>query len=479
MIPTIPPVADTDTPPVASFASRFVATRWIDSPTFSNFTTGVATVADVMAPVEDDVPGAGAPRRMPKIVTPKFATEKSGKFVFASMLLATGTVTPLAEIDASVNCLDVVFTLIVTSPFTSAKSVTLTISVPVAYRTMPGVIAVGAGSGFSSVRITPMEPPVADTDTPPVASFASRFVATRWIDSPTFSNFTTGVATVAEVMAPVADDVPGAGAPSRNPNTVAPKFATEKSTVVLGRIGTGTGTRMPPAAIEGPVNAVALVFSTAVTSPFTSAKSVTLTISVPVAYSTSPVSSITIPTEALFADTDTPPTSIEATAPVTAIRTSLPTFSKPKFPDSFRKPPISKLRPVPETAETPSEMVGTLTVMAPTPTVAAVNSAPVVFCWTVTVPVALSRLPPVSWKSPRAYTTRVPSSFSRTARPAAGSDPDVTPAVKEPLPRVAVKLVATTFTCPPEASIARSPLMSTNPGMETDPPVMEAEESVK
>src|SRR5258705_440962 len=195
MIPTIPPVADTDTPPVPSFASRFVATRWIDSPTFSNFTTGVATVADViapvaddvpgaaapsrnpntvaprwiasppfsnfptgvatvadvMAPVEDDVPGAGAPSRNPNTVAPKFATEKSGKFVFASIELATGTVTPLAEIEASVNCLDVVFTLIVTSPFTSAKSVTLTINVPVAYSTMPGVTAVGAGSGFSSV----------------------------------------------------------------------------------------------------------------------------------------------------------------------------------------------------------------------------------------------------------------------------------------------------------------------------------------
>src|SRR5260221_621616 len=118
----------------------------------------------------------------------------------------------------------------------------------------------------------PTIPPVADTDTPPVPSFASRFVATRWIDSPTFSNFTTGVATVAEVRAPVEDDVPGAGAPSRNPNPAARKFATEKSTVVLGRIGAGTGTRMLPAAIEGPVNAVALVFSTAVTSPFTSAK---------------------------------------------------------------------------------------------------------------------------------------------------------------------------------------------------------------
>src|SRR6267143_1458255 len=186
MIPTIPPVADTDTPPVPSFASRFVATRWIDSPTFSNFTTGVDTVADVMAPVEDDVPGAAAPSRNPNTVAPKFATEKSGKFVFASIELATGSV-------------------------------------------MPGVTAVGAGSGFSSVRMIPTIPPVADTDTPPVASFASRFVATRWIDSPTFSNFTTGVATVADVIAPVADDVPGAAAPSRNPNTVAPKFATEKS----------------------------------------------------------------------------------------------------------------------------------------------------------------------------------------------------------------------------------------------------------
>src|SRR5467141_4605385 len=94
---------------------------------------------------------------------------------------------------------------------------------------MPGVIAVGAGSGFSSVRITPMEPPVADTDTPPVASFASRFVATRWIDSPTFSNFTTGVATVADVIAPVADDVPGAGAPSRNPIFFNDTATTEKS----------------------------------------------------------------------------------------------------------------------------------------------------------------------------------------------------------------------------------------------------------
>src|SRR6267143_668390 len=229
MIPTIPPVADTDTPPVASFASRFVATRWIDSPTFSNFTTGVATVADVIAPVADDVPGAGAPSRNPNTVAPKFATEKSGEFVFASMLLATGTVTPLAEIEASVNCLVVVFTLIVTSPFTSAKSVTLTISVPVAYRTMPGVIAVGAGSGFSSVRMIPTIPPVADTDTPPVASLASRFVATRWIDSPTFSNFTTGVATVADVIAPVTGSVHGASPPSRNPNTFNPTSATEKS----------------------------------------------------------------------------------------------------------------------------------------------------------------------------------------------------------------------------------------------------------
>src|SRR5882672_11738460 len=282
--PMEPPVADTDTPPVASFASRFVATRWIDSPTFSNFTTGVATVADVMAPVEDDVPGAGAPRRMPKIVTPKFATEKSGEFVFASMLLATGTDTPLAEIEASVNGLDVLFTLIVTSPFTSAKSVTLTISVPVAYRTMPGVIAVGAGSGFSSVRMIPTIPPVTDTPKPPVARFTPRFVATRWIDSPTFSNFTTGVATVADVMAPVEDDVPGAGAPSRNPNTVAPKFATEKSgKFVFASIELATGTDTPLAEIEASVNCLDVVFTLIVTSPFTSAKSVTLTISVPVA----------------------------------------------------------------------------------------------------------------------------------------------------------------------------------------------------
>src|SRR5258707_1102091 len=93
---------------------------------------------------------------------------------------------------------------------------------------MPGVTAVGAGSGFSSVRMIPTIPPVAHTGPPPVASFAPRFVATRWIDPPTFSNFTPGVATVADVLAPVADDVPGAAAPSRNPNTVAPKFAPEK-----------------------------------------------------------------------------------------------------------------------------------------------------------------------------------------------------------------------------------------------------------
>src|SRR5258706_602529 len=305
MIPTIPPVADTDTPPVPSFASRFVATRWIDSPTFSNFTTGVATVADVIAPVADDVPGAAAPSRNPNTVAPKFATEKSGKFVFASMLLATGTVTPLAEIEASVNCLDVVFTLIVTSPFTSAKSVTLTINVPVAYSTMPGVTAVGAGSGFSSVRMIPTIPPVADTDTPPVPSFASRFVATRWIDSPTFSNFTTGVATVADVIAPVADDVPGAAAPSRNPNTVAPKFATEKSGVVFASIALATGTVTPLAEIEASVNCLDVVFTLIVTSPFTSAKSVTLTISVPVPYRTTPGSTITIPTAALSAVTTT------------------------------------------------------------------------------------------------------------------------------------------------------------------------------
>ena len=85
-----------------------------------------------LAGTSDDVPGAAAPSRNPNTVAPKFATEKSGKFVFASMLLATGTVTPPAAIEASVNCLAVVFTLIVTSPFTSAKSVTLTVSVPVA-----------------------------------------------------------------------------------------------------------------------------------------------------------------------------------------------------------------------------------------------------------------------------------------------------------------------------------------------------------
>src|SRR6267142_733335 len=455
MIPTIPPVADTDTPPVPSFASRFVATRWIDSPTFSNFTTGVATVADVMAPVEDDVPGAGAPSRNPNTVAPKFATEKSGKFVFASMLLATGTVTPLAEIELSVNCLDVVFTLIVTSPFTaaksvtltvsvpvayrtmpgvtavgagsgfssvrmiptippvadamapveddvpgagapsrnpntvapkfateksgkfvfasmllatgtvtplaeielsvncldvvftlivtspftSAKSVTLTINVPVAYRTMPGVIAVGAGSGFSSVRMIPTIPPVADTDTPPVASFASRFVATRWIDSPTFSNFTTGVATVADVMAPVEDDVPGAGAPSRNPNTVAPKFATEKSgKFVFASMLLATGTVTPLAEIELSVNCLDVVFTLIVTSPFTAAKSVTLTVSVPVAYRTMPgvtavgagsgFSSVRmIPTIPPVADTDTPPVPSFASRFVATRWIDSPTFS--------------------------------------------------------------------------------------------------------------------------------------------------------
>src|SRR6267142_1398353 len=244
MTPTIPPVADTDTPPVASLASRFVATRWIDSPTFSNFTTGVATVADVMAPVEDDVPGAGAPSRNPNTVAPKFAT---------------------------------------------AKSVTLTVSVPVAYRTMPGVTAVGAGSGFSSVRMIPTIPPVADTDTPPVPSFASRFVATRWIDSPTFSNFTTGVATVADVIAPVADDVPGAGAPSRNPNFFDETSATEKSgKFVFASMLLAIGTVTPLAEIELSVNCLDVVFTLIVTSPFTAAKSVTLTVSVPVAYRTMP-----------------------------------------------------------------------------------------------------------------------------------------------------------------------------------------------
>src|ERR1700745_1468270 len=113
--------------------------------------------------------------------------------------------------------------------------------------TMPGVIAVGAGSGFSSVSTTATLPPVADTDTPPVARFASRFVATRGISFPTFSNFTTGVDVVTSPtrMADEPDD--GAGAPSRNPNTVVPKFATEKSgVVVLAAMAVGTVTVTPP-----------------------------------------------------------------------------------------------------------------------------------------------------------------------------------------------------------------------------------------
>src|SRR5690242_13203452 len=107
--------------------------------------------------------------------------------------------------------------------------------------TMPGVIAVGAGSGFSSVSTTATLPPVADTDTPPAASFASRFVATRWISFPTFSNFTTGVDVVTSPTRTADELDDGAGAPRRNPNTVAPKFATEKSgTFVCAPIALGT-----------------------------------------------------------------------------------------------------------------------------------------------------------------------------------------------------------------------------------------------
>src|SRR5436309_2242583 len=323
MIAAEPLEAERETPPTLREASRLVATSRISLLlTFSNFTTGVVASASVAA-------GGAAPIRIPNTVAPKFATEKLGKVVWAAMVEGTVTVTPPAVMSPAAKSIARLFRTTVTSPFTEAKSLMLTDSVPVAYSTTPGVMWSRPGAGSSSVRMIAAEPLEAERETPPTLREASRFVATSRISLLlTFWNFTTGVVASASVAA-------GGAAPIRIPNTVAPKLATEKlGKVVCAAIAEGTVTVTPPAVISPAAKSVARLFRTTVTSPFTEAKSLMLTDSVPVAYSTTPgvmwsrpgagSSSVRmIAAEPLEADSDTPPTLREASRLVATSRISL------------------------------------------------------------------------------------------------------------------------------------------------------------
>ena len=148
---------------------------------------------------------------------------------------------------------------------------------------------------------------------------------------------------------------------------------------------------------------VALVYCTNTLSAPMSANPLIVAANEPFANSKTILSPSTIrPKSAFESETLAVPASNEAVT-LSPTTINLPESSlNPRPPESVTNPDTSTLSPVPETDSSPFAISGTLTVTVSTSTFCAPKSEPVLFAWTVIVPLELAKSPPLRLKSPLA-----------------------------------------------------------------------------